>query len=261
MEAVTTFEQLQRARHKAGAGFIVLIDPDKTPQTRLPHVIDQCAHAGVDAIFVGGSLLNSAAFAAYVATLKALSPLPIIGFPGSINQIAPALDAILYLSIISGRNPDYLFGRHIQAAPIIKAMGVEPISTGYMLVESGHITTALYMSNTMPLPRRKPDVAAATALAAEMMGMRMLFTDGGSGADHPVPAEIVSAITETCTVPLIVGGGLRTPSAVEDRVQAGAGFIVVGTAFEEQPDTAYLAEMVAATRSCVAIPSGAFSSS
>ncbi|GAB5521927.1 MAG: geranylgeranylglyceryl/heptaprenylglyceryl phosphate synthase [Rhodothermales bacterium] len=261
MDAVTTYDRLVQARDEAGAGFIVLIDPDKTPVSQLPQLVEQCVDAGVDALFIGGSLLHGTAFQAYVSALKALSPLPIIGFPGSINQIAPDLDAILYLSIVSGRNPDYLFGRHIQAAPIIKAMNVEPISTGYMLVESGHITTALYMSNTMPLPRRKPDVAAATALAAEMMGMRMLFTDGGSGADQPVPIEIIAAITETCTVPLIVGGGLRTPDAIETRVAAGAGFVVVGTAFEQHPDTIYLAEMVAATRRATAVDMRAFASS
>ena len=258
---MTTYDRLLTVRDKAGAGFIVLIDPDKTPVAQLPQLVEQCLTAGVDALFIGGSLLYGTAFQAYVSALKALSPLPVIGFPGSINQIAPDLDAILYLSIVSGRNPDYLFGRHIQAAPIIKAMNVEPISTGYMLVESGHITTALYMSNTMPLPRRKPDVAAATALAAEMMGMRLLFTDGGSGADQPVPTEIVSAITETCTTPLVVGGGLRTPDAVQARVDAGASFIVVGTAFEHHPDTIYLAEMVAATRRTAPVDLGAFASS
>ena len=248
----TVYDYLLQVRQAKGAGFVVLIDPDKLPEEMLPAFAERCADADADALFVGGSLMHQADMDRYVRRLKEASPLPVVGFPGALNQVTAALDAVLFLSVISGRNPEYLFGQHVYAAPLIRRLGIEPIATGYMLIESGRTTTAQYMSYTMPLPRHKPDVAAATALAAEMMGMRLLFTDGGSGADHPVPEEMIEAITECCSIPLIVGGGLRTPAEVARKVQAGAGFIVVGNAIEQHPDRAYIAEMVAAAH--VAVP-------
>lgn len=240
------YDHLMNARRTKGAGFIVLIDPDKLPEEALPGFAARCAEAEVDALFVGGSLMHQTELDRYVRALKAASPLPVVGFPGSLNQVTPSLDAVLFLSVISGRNPEFLFGQHVYAAPLIQRLGIEPISTGYMLIESGRTTTAQYMSYTMPLPRHKPDVAAATALAAEMMGMRLLFTDGGSGADHPVPEEMIEAITHCCTVPLVVGGGLRTPDEIASKVQAGASFIVVGNAIEQRPDSHYIADLAAA---------------
>ena len=169
---MTVASHLSRARTEKGAGLIVLVDPDKMDLRRLPHFISLCEDAEVDAFFVGSSILVQHGFDAFVKELKSLTLLPVIGFPGSINQISPSLDAILFLSIISGRNPEYLIGQHIHAAPLIKSYGVEPLSTGYMLIESGRLTTAQYISGSLPLPRTKPDVAAATGLAAEMMGMQ-----------------------------------------------------------------------------------------
>ena len=244
----TIYDHLLSVRQRKGAGFIVLVDPDKLPEERLPAFVARCAEADVDAFFVGGSLLHATTFERYAVRLKACSPVPVIGFPGSLGQLTAALDAVLYLSVISGRNPEYLFGQHVHAAPLIRSLGLEPISTGYMLIESGRATTAQYMSHTMPIPRHKPDVAAATALAAEMMGMRLLYTDGGSGADEAVPEAVVAAIADVCRTPLLVGGGLRSPADVERRVQAGAAFVVVGNAIEARSDAAFLAEMVAAAR-------------
>ena len=245
------YNRLLHIRQEKGAGFIVLIDPDDLPEAELEGFAALCTRAGADAFFVGGSLVRTAALDGYVQHLKSVSPLPVIGFPGSLSQLWPALDAVLYLSIISGRNPDYLFGQHVQAAPVIRQLGIEPIATGYMLVESGRVTTAQYISNSMPLPRHKPEVAAATALAAEMMGMRLLFTDGGSGAEYTVPEEMVTAICETCSIPLVVGGGLRTPEEVARKVEAGASFVVVGNAIEQRRDGVYIAELAAATRTAV----------
>ena len=229
----------------------MLIDPDKCAVEMLPAFTACCHDAGVDAFFVGGSLLHATAFDAYLRQLRTLTHLPLIGFPGSIGQISAELDALLFLSVISGRNAEYLFGQHVHAAPLLRGLGLEPISTGYMLVESGRATTAQYISHTMPLPRHKPDVAAATALAAEMLGMRLLYADGGSGADQTVPEEMIAAICEVCTTPLIVGGGLRTPDAVARKVRAGAGLIVVGTALERRPDAAYIADLAAAAHGAV----------
>ena len=248
------YDYLLEIRSRKGAGFVVLIDPDKLAEDDLPRFAGMCESADVDAMFLGGTLMHATELESYVATLKRSSNLPIIGFPGSLNQVTKSLDAVLYLSVISGRNPEYLFGQHVYAAPVIKRLGIEPIATGYMLVESGRTTSAQYMSHSMPLPRHKPDIAAATALAAQMMGMKMLFTDGGSGADHPVPEEMVEAITTTCDIPLIVGGGLSTPREVSDKVRAGASFVVIGNAIERRPDGGYISELAAAAHAAVPRP-------
>lgn len=248
------FEHLQAVRRAKGAAFCVLIDPDKLPADDLPRFASLCAEAEVDALLVGGSLLHTAELDAYAYALRAVTDLPLVGFPGALSQLSGALDAVLYLSVISGRNPEYLFGQHVHAAPLIKRLGLEPIATGYMLVESGRTTTAQYMSHTLPLPRGKPDVAAATALAAQMMGMQLVYADGGSGAEWTVPEEMIAAISETCEIPLMVGGGLRSPDEIARKVRAGAGFVVVGTAVEQRPDAAFVADLAAAAHSAVPRP-------
>lgn len=248
------FERLLATRREKGAGFIVLVDPDKRHEDDLARFGALCENCGVDAIFLGGSLMQAVDLEPYVSRLKAATELPIIGFPGSLIQLTPSLDAVLFLSIVSGRNPEYLFGQHVHAAPVIRRLGIEPIPTAYMLVESGRATTAQYMSHSMPLPRSKPDVAAATALAAEMMGMRLLFTDGGSGADDTVPEDMIEAITEACSAPLVVGGGLTAPREVADKVRAGASFVVVGNAIELRPDAGYISELAAAAHLSVPRP-------
>ena len=160
--------------------------------------------------------------------------LPAIIFPGSIDQISPEADAILFLSVISGRNAEHLIGKHVIAAPIIKNSGIEPISTGYIIVESGVTTTAVYMSGSMPVPRHKPEIAAATALAAEYLGMKFIYLEAGSGADLPVPDEMVRAVSNVCKIPIIVGGGLRSPSDARNKVENGASLIVTGNFFENE---------------------------
>ena len=255
---MTVYERLLAARDRHGAGFIVLIDPDKLSVDDAPAFAERCADAGADALFVGGSLMHQAELDGYVGTLKTgcggEETLPIVSFPGSLSQIAPAFDALLYLSVVSGRNPEYLIGQHVHAAPLIRRMRLEAIPTAYLLVESGRTNTAQYMSGSMPIPRHKPEIAAATALAAELMGMRLVFTDGGSGAEHSVSEEMVAAVAHTCSIPLVVGGGLRTPEAVARRVAAGASFVVVGHAIEERAtDGAYMAELAAAVHGGVAL--------
>jgi putative glycerol-1-phosphate prenyltransferase len=245
-DQVTTFQHLVEVADVRGATFIVLIDPDKLPLTRVGHFVGMCEEAGVDALFLGGSLMMADELDNYARRLKELSTLPVVGFPGSLRQVTGYLDAILYLSVISGRNPDLLFGQHVHAAPMIRRLGLETIPTGYMLVEAGRLTTAQYMTNSLPLPRGKPEIAAATALAAEMLGMGLLYVDGGSGARELVPEEIVSAISEACSIPLTVGGGLKQPKDVTNRVRAGARFVVVGTAIEQRPDLGYVRELTAA---------------
>ena len=240
------YQYLLSTKAQQGAGFIVVIDPDGLPVERMPKFLRDCEANDVDAFFLGGSLLHTPWLDQYIAELKKYTTLPVIGFPGSITQVSGYLDAILFLSVISGRNPEHLFGQHVYSAPIIKRLGIEVISFGYMLVESGALTSAQYMSNSMPLPRNKPDIAAATALAAEMMGMKLLMTDGGSGADNAVPDEMVAAITQTVSIPLAVGGGMSTPEMIARKVTAGASFVLVGNALEGNPDPHYIADLAAA---------------
>jgi putative glycerol-1-phosphate prenyltransferase len=243
---MTIFNQLKSVSARRGAAFIVLLDPDKIRDEELPVRIEACVRAGVDAFFVGGSLVQAPRVDAFVRGLKKVTDLPIVGFPGAVSQLTPAYDALLYLSIVSGRNPEYLIGQHVHAAPLIRQMKLEPIPTAYMLVESGRLTTAQYMNQSLPLPRSKPDVAAATALAAEFMGMQLMYVDGGSGAEWPVPTEMIQAIKDVCASPVVVGGGLRTPEAIRERVEAGASFIVVGNAFEDNGSSSYISEMAIA---------------
>jgi phosphoglycerol geranylgeranyltransferase len=242
----TVYRELLDIRSRRGAGFIVLLDPDKCDISEAAGKMTVFEAAGVDAIFIGGSLMHASEVDDFVASLQTETSLPLIGFPGSISQISPHLSAVLFLSVISGRNPDMLIGQHVHAAPMIRRFGLESISTGYMLVESGRLTTAHYMNQSLPLPRSRPQVAAATALAADMIGMRLLYADAGSGADEPVPAEMIRAITSVCSAPLIVGGGLTEPQNITIAVESGASFIVVGTALEKCDDPEYLEELVQA---------------
>ncbi len=243
----TYYSKLLNIADVNGAGFIVLVDPDRTPITDLPKFCSVCEESGVDALFLGSSVLFGASLDRYAEALKACCELPVIGFPGSITQLSAHLDAVLYLSVVSGRNPEHLIGQHVHAAPMIRSLGIEPISTAYMLVDSGRPTTAQYMSSSLPLPANKPDVAAATALAAEMMGMKLLFTDGGSGAERPVEDSLIRAIVQTCSRPLIVGGGLKTPEIVARKVEAGATFVVVGNAIENRWERSFVSELASAT--------------
>jgi len=243
----SVFDRLLAVRREKGAGFVVLIDPDKIAEREVPAFAERCAEAGVDAFFIGGSLVHLPDVDRLVGRIKLATDLPVVAFPGSLTQLSPSFDALLYLSVVSGRNPEHLIGQHVHAAPLIRRYGLEAIPTAYLLIESGRLTTAQYMSGCLPIPRHKPEIAAATALAAEMMGMRLLFTDGGSGAEHPVSEEMIAAVTEACEAPLVVGGGIRTPDAVARRVAAGASFVVVGHAIEERTaDGAYVAELAEA---------------
>ena len=242
----TCLDLMKDLRRKDGAGFVVLLDPDKLSPDTLKMQISRYESAGVDAFFVGGSLVHSTDAATAVDRLKVYCSRPLIGFPGSAQQISGALDAVLYLSIVSGRNPDFLFGRHLYVAPMIKRLGIEPISTAYMLVESGPLTTAQYLNHSLPLPSNKPELAAATALAAEMMGMKVMYLDGGSGAERPVPVELVRAVRVAVDTPIIVGGGLRDARAIAERVEAGADLVVVGNALERGLSDQDLEAMIAA---------------
>ncbi len=223
---------LLKVKEERGAGFLVLIDPDKFNRDKIDEFIKASEIGKVDAFLVGGSLLGDDYLSDMISAIKERTEIPVILFPGGANQVSPNADAILYLSLISGRNPDFLIGKHVVSAPLIKRYQLEAIPTGYMLVESGNTTTAEYISNTKPIPFRKYDIAVATALAGEYLGMKLLYLEAGSGAEYPIPAEMVKAVAENVSIPIIVGGGLRLPKSARNRVEAGASFIVVGNHFE-----------------------------
>ncbi len=229
------------------AGFLLLIDPDKYEESALLRLAEDATTFGATAILIGGSMMVSNRLDEYIRHIKSVSDLPVIIFPGSVVQVSRQADAILYLSLVSGRNPEYLIGHHVIAAPLIQQLELEPISTAYLLIESGRRTAVEFMSNSSPIPRHKPEIAAAHALAAEYLGMKLVYLEAGSGADYSVPEEMISLVSKTISVPLIVGGGIRTPEEVYRKVLAGAKFIVVGNAFEHRHDKLYLQEMIAAT--------------
>ncbi len=227
-----TWQKLLDIRKNRGAGYIVLIDPDKLPLEENIKLAAQAEQEDADCIFIGGSLLSVPIFDELVKQIKNAVKIPVIIFPGGVQQISRYADAILFMSVISGRNPDLLIGQHVMGAPIVKMLKLEAISTGYMLIESGKVTSAEFMSNTKPIPRDKPDIALAHALAAEYLGMKLIYLEAGSGALHPVPDEMIQAIARMCSLPIIVGGGIKTPEVAQQKVKAGASFIVTGNVLE-----------------------------
>jgi len=243
---MNTFERLLQVKRERGAGYLVLIDPDNIDPKKLPEFIRASSHSGVDAFLVGGSLMLSDEFDRTLKVIKEHTTAPVVIFPGSLFQISSIADAILYILLISGRNPDNLIGNHVIASPIIKRMGLETISTGYMLIEGGNVTSAEFMSNTKPIPREKPDIAAAHALAAEMIGMKMIYLEAGSGAKLSVPEEMIKKVSRYCSLPLIVGGGIRTPEEARKKVAAGASFVVTGTVIEEHAESSLIKEFASA---------------
>lgn len=224
-----------RIKEAAGSGrkqMAILIDPDNYDDQKLVTIAGLASKAGVFCFFVGGSLMTSARFESTIRVLKSVSSIPVVIFPGSNLQISPKADAILLLSLISGRNAEYLIGQHVVAAPYLKNSGIEILPTGYLLIESGRLTTANYMSNTLPIPADKPEIAACTAMAGEMLGLGAIYMDGGSGAERSVPAEMVRSVRRAVGLPLIVGGGITTPGQALELWSAGADLIVIGNAVE-----------------------------
>jgi len=240
------FKKLTRIAEEKGGGYFVLIDPDTRKNDELKEFIKEICNRGVDAILVGGSLIIDGDFQSSLNLVKEASTVPIIIFPGSLQQLSANADAILYISLISGRNPNYLFGDHVIAAPFIRKMGIEPISTGYMLFESGGTTTAEFISNTKPLPINKPEIAMAHALAAQYMGMNTVYLEAGSGADHSIPTKIVKAVSSYVDIPVITGGGIKTPDDARSKVEAGTTFVVTGNVLDDPENFKLIDEFIRA---------------
>ncbi|MBC8045256.1 MAG: geranylgeranylglyceryl/heptaprenylglyceryl phosphate synthase [Fimbriimonadaceae bacterium] len=221
--------------------FAVLIDPDEVDIPALEKLVSIAKDGGVDYFFVGGSLVIGNFLDTTIKYLKQHTSIPVIIFPGSIQQVNPHADALLFLSLISGRNPELLIGNHVLAAPYVKKSGIEAISTGYILIDGGAPTTVSYISNTTPIPHDKNEIAVCTAMAGELLGMQTIYMDAGSGAKRFISAEMIAAVKKNIALPLIVGGGIKTPEAAYELSNAGADVIVVGNAIEK--DTALIKEI------------------
>lgn len=238
---------LTNARAAGTKLLAVLIDPDKARRDNLT-VLAEHARAGlVDVFLWGGSLVNAPQSEYHLKLLKSLAPAtPVVLFPGSTYQLDRQADALFLLSLLSGRNPDLLIGRHVQVAGRIKQMQLEAISTGYLLIDGGRPTSVSYMSNTTPIPADKPSIAAATALAGEQLGMRLIYMDAGSGALNPISSRIIKCVRQEVDLPIVVGGGIRTAERAAESLAAGADMIVVGNGLER--DINWLPELSAAVR-------------
>lgn len=242
MKTMKTYQYILNIIKSKGTCFTILIDPDNITGNDICNFMEKCNQADVDLIFVGGSLMLDVQFDQKIQSIKSYSSIPIVIFPGGITQVSHHADALLFLSLISGRNPEYLIGSQVTAAPIIKKYGIEAISTAYMLIESGQTTSAEFMSGSKPIPRNKIDIAVAHAMAAELLGFKFIYLEAGSGAEKSVPSEMIAGITKVIDIPLIVGGGIRTPEEANEKAIAGASIVVVGNHFESVNDLSLINE-------------------
>ncbi|NUO00622.1 MAG: geranylgeranylglyceryl/heptaprenylglyceryl phosphate synthase [Saprospiraceae bacterium] len=242
------YQTIVEAKKKGDKLFAVLIDPDKTTGDDLSKLIDLAVTASTDMFLVGGSLLVQNRLNDCIQCIKESCSIPVSLFPGSSLQLSDKADSIFLLSLISGRNPDLLIGQHVIAAPFLKQSGLEIIPTAYILIDGGVPTSVSYMSNTTPIPANKEDIALCTAMAGEMLGLKLIYLDAGSGARIPVSERMISSVSSAVNTPLIVGGGIRTPEKAYADARAGADVLVVGNALESSP--ALLLEVASAIHSC-----------
>lgn len=231
----TIYDQLLDARRGGKKKLAVLIDPDSVRLQNFEQTLELAIRCKVDYFFIGGSLLLQQQIDTCIQKIRMHCQIPVILFPGNSYQVHPNADAILFLSLISGRNPDFLIGQHVVSAPFIKKSKLEVLPTGYILIEGGADSSVRYMSNTFPIPHSKTDIAVSTALAGEMLGLKLIFLDAGSGARVPVSSEMIASVREAVQVPVIVGGGIKNADKVSENLAAGADMIVIGSAFEQDP--------------------------
>jgi putative glycerol-1-phosphate prenyltransferase len=250
MDKTGVLELMQERKKNRVKSFALLLDPDHFDATRDMELIRRSEAHGVHYLFVGGSLVQSSQLDFMIRELKKLTNIPIVLFPGSVLQVSSEADAIFFLSLISGRNPELLIGNHVIAAPYIRKSGLEVIPTGYMLIDSGRQTTASYMSHTLPIPHDKADIAQCTAIAGEMLGLQVMYMDGGSGAKETISPEMIYAVSRSVKTPLIVGGGIRDKATALRILNAGADVIVVGNALERDPSSSILEEVTQAVTEC-----------
>ncbi len=224
---------LVKKKQKGQKSFAVLIDPDGVDVSSLEALIELCVNAKVDYFFVGGSLVLSNHLDEVIRQIKKRCNIPVVLFPGSPSQVSKYADALLYLSLISGRNPELLIGQHVVSAPVVKSSGLEIVPTGYIVVDGGAPTTVSYISNAAPVPADKNDIAVCTAMAGEMLGMKLIYMDAGSGAKNPITETMIHAVSKNVDVPVIVGGGITDAEKAYLNCKAGADVIVIGNAIEK----------------------------
>jgi putative glycerol-1-phosphate prenyltransferase len=234
---MSVLKSLQQRHAEKKKSIAVLVDPDKAEDpSKLLHLINLASENCVDYFFVGGSLVTSTNLSEVVRCIKKNVTIPVVLFPGTAIQVDASADAILFLTLISGRNPELLIGQHVVAAPILKNTRLEVIPTGYMLINSGKITSVAYISNTMPIPDDKYSLAASTAMAGQMLGLQAIYIDAGSGAEKEISARMIAAVRKSIDIPLIAGGGINSARKAITALEAGADMIVVGNALEKDPD-------------------------
>ena len=229
----TIYNQILQAKAKSEKLLAILLDPDKVDLDDIQTLIEKIKLSPATHIFVGGSLVENNILDELISKIKKNCDLPIVLFPGNPSQISDEADVILFLSLISGRNPDYLIEHQVNAIPILKKTNLEVISTGYILIESGSQTAVERVSKTKPLDKNNPEYISQTAQAGEMLGNKLIYLEAGSGAQSSVSNEIISLVSQNITIPLIVGGGIRSKKAIQETYDAGADLVVIGTAFEE----------------------------
>ena len=247
IDHINILEQLKAVRKSNRKLFVVLIDPDNTNSTNLIDIAAKAESAGVDLFFVGGSLMVSDRMDLCLDTIRQVSHIPSVLFPGNPIQLSDKADALLYLSLISGRNAELLIGNHVVTAPLLMQSPVQVMPTGYMLIDGGAPTTVSYISNTLPIPADKPDIAMATAMAGQLLGLQLIYLDAGSGAKNPVSPQMIAKVRKAVDLPIIVGGGIRTPEQAASAAQAGADLIVVGNQLEKNAELVF--EMAQAVHS------------
>lgn len=241
------YTSLTEKKRHGKKSFAVLIDPDKVNDAKMQRLITLAMAARVDYFLVGGSLVISNYLDECVQYIKKSCNIPVILFPGSPSQVSKYADALLYLSLISGRNAELLIGQHVISAPVVKNSGLEIMSTGYIVIDGGAPTTVSYISGAAPLPSDKNDIAMCTAMAGEMLGMKIIYMDSGSGAKRPITESMIEKVSQSISVPLIIGGGITDPEKAYLNCKAGADVIVVGNAIEK--DESIITELAAAVHS------------
>ncbi len=229
------FEYLMEVKEKQGAGYLPLVDPEKAADASFNAILVELEDSNIDGILIGGSTLKNVDLDGIIKKIKAATQKPVIIFPGGHYQVSKEADAILFLSLLSGRNPQFLIEEQVKAAKLIRDYAIEAIPVAYLLIEPGNQTSVARVSNTTPLARDDADLIISHVLAGQYFGMKMCYMDGGSGAQQSVPGEIITRAKEETSLPLIIGGGIRDPETAAQKVKAGADFIVTGSIIERTP--------------------------
>ena len=245
------YQHFVKNKQQGQKSLAVLIDPDKVDNYKIEKLVTLAVDSKVDYLLVGGSLIISNNLDECIQQIKSLCNIPVILFPGSPAQVSKYADALLYLSLVSGRNPELLIGQHVVSAPFVRKSGLEIMPTGYMVIDGGAPTTVSYISNATPIPSDKNEIALCTAMASEMLGMKLIYMDAGSGAKRPITESMIEMVASHIEVPLIIGGGITYPEKAYLNCKAGADVIVIGNAIEKDPSL--IKEMATAIHS-LAVP-------